>query len=262
MSRAFRVALLVSALTACSGAGNASSTAYDVSALPTGPVGESIRYGHDIIVDTHHYMKANVRAKMDCAACHLDVGTKPKGGSFLGTYARFPQWNKRAHRVIALQDRLAECFLYSMNGTPPAYASREMIALVAYIAWLSRGTRVGAQQKSADSFIEPLPRSSPNTANGAAIYAARCTACHQANGAGIAGSFPPLWGSTSFNDGAGMAHLDRMTGFVHYNMPLNAPGTLSLEDAYDVSAFVLRHKRPHFQPNVVIRAAAEPARYF
>ena len=32
-------------------------------------------------------------------------------------YGRFPQWNSRAHRVIALQDRIAECFLYSMNGT-------------------------------------------------------------------------------------------------------------------------------------------------
>lgn len=262
MSRAFRVALLVSALTACRGGGNAGPAAYDVRALPTGGIGKSIRYGHDIIVDTHRYLKANIRAKMACAACHIDAGTKPQGGSFLGTYARFPQWNKRAHRVIALQDRLAECFLYSMNGTPPAYSSREMIALVAYVAWLSRGTPVGARQSSSDSFIEPLPRNSPNPANGAAIYAAHCTACHQPNGAGIAGSFPPLWGKTSFNDGAGLAHIDRMTGFVQRNMPQDAPGTLSLEDAYDVSAFVLRHKRPHFQRSVVIQPAAEPARFF
>ncbi len=34
--------------------------------------------------------------------------------------------------------------------------------------------------------------SSPPGINGAAIYAARCAACHQSNGAGIAGVFPPL----------------------------------------------------------------------
>ena len=85
-------------------------------------------------------MPKNVRVRMNCAACHLGGGTIARGGSFVGTYSQFPQWNKRSHRVIALQDRLAECFLYSMNGTPPAYQSKEMIALVAYISWLSRGT--------------------------------------------------------------------------------------------------------------------------
>lgn len=32
-------------------------------------------------------------------------------------------------------------------------------------------------------------------ADGAAIYASRCAACHQTNGAGLAGVFPPLAGS-------------------------------------------------------------------
>ncbi|MEM7675337.1 MAG: cytochrome c [Myxococcota bacterium] len=38
----------------------------------------------------------------------------------------------------------------------------------------------------------PSTAESPPRVNGAAIYAARCVACHQANGAGIAGVFPPL----------------------------------------------------------------------
>lgn len=33
------------------------------------------------------------------------------------------------------------------------------------------------------------------TADGAAIYASRCAACHQATGAGLPGAFPPLAGS-------------------------------------------------------------------
>jgi thiosulfate dehydrogenase len=240
----------------------ATNPTYDAKAVPAGPVGDSIRYGHDIIVRTQVLMKDYVRSDMSCAACHIDAGTKPRGGSLVGAYARFPQWNKRSHRIIALQDRLAECFLYSMNGRPPSYSSREMVALVSYIAWLSRDVPTLAEQPPGERFIVPLPHDAPNVAHGAAIYAQKCTACHQANGAGISGSFPPLWGATSFNALAGMAHLDRMTGFVHYNMPQNAPGSLSINDAYDVSAFVLSHKRPRFNGERLIAPEPTPARYF
>jgi len=240
----------------------APESVYDVSSLPPGPLGDSIRLGHDIINDPHKYLPKNVVADMSCAACHLGVGTVPHGGSFVGTYARFPQWNKRASRVIALQDRLAECFLYSMNGTPPAYNSKEMVAMVAYIAYLSRDVPTGKEQTSDDRFIVPLPSASPNLAHGGEIYSKSCQACHQANGAGIHGTFPPLWGATAFNNGAGMAHIDRMTGFVLYNMPQNAPGTLSLQDAYDVSAWVLAHEQPKFDKDRIITAPPEPASYF
>ena len=39
------------------------------------------------------------------------------------------------------------------------------------------------------------------------------------------------------------------------------PGTLSLEEAYDVAAFVLQHKRPHFQGNALQTAPPLPADY-
>ncbi|HKE35898.1 MAG TPA: c-type cytochrome [Candidatus Baltobacteraceae bacterium] len=264
------LAVVALTLAACSSGSNAGSSAaieaprpaYDVKDLPPGPVGESIRYGHDIMVRTQVLMKDYVRSDMSCAACHLDAGTKSKGGSLVGAYNRFPQWNKRSHRVIALQDRLAECFLYSMNGRPPAYSSREMIALVAYVSWLSRGMPNLAKERPGDRFIIPLPAHNPNVAHGAQIYSQKCVTCHQANGAGVSGTFPPLWGDTSFNSGAGMAHLDRMTGFVRYNMPKNAPGSLSPDDAYDVSAFVLSHKRPRFHGESLVAPEPTPARYF
>jgi thiosulfate dehydrogenase len=260
------LAVLVLLLAACSSGGNQSSEisrpSYDSRALPPGPVGDSIRYGHDIITRTQALMKGYVRADMSCAACHIDAGTKPKGGSLVGAYARFPQWNKRAHRMIALQDRLAECFLYSMNGRPPSYSSREMIALVSYIAWLSRGEPTLAKQREGDRFFVPLPSQPPSVARGALVYAQKCVACHQANGAGVSGTFPPLWGETSFNDRAGMAHIDRMTGFVRYNMPQNAPGSLSIQEAYDVSGFVLSHSRPRFHGERLVAPEPTPARYF
>ena len=229
---------------------------------PSTSVDESAQLGRAIIANPQKYLPKNVTSDMTCEACHLNGGTVKRGGSFLGTYARFPQWNKRASRVIALQDRLAECFLYSMNGTPPQYNSKEMVAMVAYIATLSKGTPVGAPQADDDKFIEPLPSASPDTAHGAKLYAANCATCHGAKGDGIHGAIPPLWGKTSFNDGAGMAHLDRMTGFVRYNMPKGNAGTLSQMDAYDISAWILTHDRPKFDKNRVIQLGQDPAKYF
>ena len=110
---------------------------------PSGDEGKLIAYGHDIVAKTPQLMGSFVKAGMSCEACHNEAGRKAHAGSLLGVYAKFPQWNKRSHRFIALQDRLAECFLYSMNGRPPTYDSREMIALTAYIAFLSRGAEVG-----------------------------------------------------------------------------------------------------------------------
>ncbi len=248
---------------ACGGKpASAPQVAYDVNALPTGPLGESIKLGHDIIMDQQQYLPKHVVADMSCGACHIAGGTVDRGGSLVGVYARFPQWNKRAKRVITLQDRLAECFLYSMNGTPPAHTSKEMNAMVAYIAYLSRDVPTGAKAKPGVRFVVPLPSASPDLARGAAVYAKSCEMCHQANGAGVHGAFPPLWGAKSFNSGAGMSHLDLMTGFVRFNMPKNAPGTLSLQDAYDVSAWVLTHKRPKFAKDRMILQGAEPASYF
>lgn len=264
----FCLAAAMLAVAACSGGNTGGSDSaptgalYDPQALPSGPVGESIAYGNKIVTSTQIVMKDNVRARMACAACHLAGGTQARGGSFVGTYGRFPQWNKRAQRVIALQDRIAECFLYSMNGRPPGYASKAMVAVVAYVAWISRGVPVGAPQKASDSFMEPLPGASPDLTHGAAIYTKSCASCHGADGAGAGNVFPPVWGTASFNSGAGMAHIDRMTGFVHYNMPQNAPGSLSLQDAYDVSGYVLSHKRPAFQGNVLVTSSPEPAKFF
>lgn len=41
----------------------------------------------------------------------------------------------------------------------------------------------------------PSPSAAGSQVDGAAVYAARCAACHQAQGAGLPGVFPPLAGS-------------------------------------------------------------------
>jgi thiosulfate dehydrogenase len=230
-------------------------------ASPAGSYEALVSYGRDIIHDTPHYAGRYIRAGMSCEACHIDAGMKPHGGSFRGIYAKFPQWNKRAKRFIALQDRLAECFLYSMNGTPPAFTSKEMIALTAYIANASKGAPVGTGFPGQGP-IEFEPDSAPSVTRGQAVYTTRCTACHGATGQGSAG-FPPLWGPKSFNDGAGMHRIALMSAFVRYNMPFGSPpDTLSKQEAYDVSAFVLSHPRPKFDKKRAIAFPSQAAGTF
>ncbi|GAC1417811.1 MAG: c-type cytochrome [Candidatus Velthaea sp.] len=230
--------------------------------LPTGAYGSLVRYGRDIIENTKKNMPRNVGAAMSCEACHIAAGTKPHGGSYVGIFAEFPQWNKRSKRFISLQDRLAECFLYSENGRPPAYSSREMEALTAYIAWLSKGQPVG-QKVLGQGLIAFDPDRKPNPAAGAKVYEQKCSSCHGSDGAGAGGHFPPLWGSTSFNEGAGMHRVNTMAEFVRYNMPYGAPpNTLSKQESYDVAAFVLSHPRAHFNKEQTIKFPSKPASFY
>jgi thiosulfate dehydrogenase len=235
---------------------------YDPRDLPAGEVGALIRYGHDVIMDTPRYAAKYVGARISCSACHVAGGLVPKGGNLAGIYGNFPQWSKRAHRVITLQDRIAECFLRSENGTPPPYTSRTMTAIVAYIAWISRKAPLWTKPDPALRIARFSPPAAPDPARGAVLYAQRCSVCHQANGAGVGTTYPPLWGPASFNDGAGMHKLVLMAGFVRYNMPANAPGTLTDQQAYDVAAYVLQHARPHFDPDRMIGFPPEPAGFF
>jgi thiosulfate dehydrogenase len=251
-----------SARAAASGAAPATVALTAPRAMPTGSYGQLVRYGRDIMQHTPQLMPANVGAGMSCEACHMNAGTKPNAAPLIGIYANFPQWSPRSKRFISLQDRIAECFLYSENGRPPAYTSREMEALTAYIAWLSTGQPVGT--KVAGKPLEHVTPAHPaDSRAGAVVFAQRCETCHGADGAGRGGAFPPLWGAKSFNDGAGMGLLPAMAGFIRYNMPYGSPpNTLSAQQASDVAAFVISQKRPHFQGNRMIAFPAHPAKYF
>ncbi len=247
----------------CAGATHSPSTANAPSPapLPTGAVGELASYGRNLLVNSRALLKPYIVANVDCGSCHVAAGTKARGGTLVGIAAQFPQWNKRAHRVIALEDRIAECFLYSMNGHPPAYHSREMLALVTYITEISRGTPIGSGRNPQTSLAQFRPPHAPNRAHGSHIYTQKCSACHGANGAGNA-VYPAVWGNLSFNSGAGMNRLTTMASFVRYNMPQNAPGSLSDQDSYDVAAYVLSHERPKFKKSSVVTFPSERASYF
>lgn len=141
-----------------------------------------------------------------------------------------------------------------MNGKALPADSREMKAMLAYIQYISTGVPVGKAIEGRGSAALPLLSRAADPARGAKVYAEVCAACHQANGQGKrkegkgAGyEFPPLWGPDSFNNGAGMHRLIASASFIRANMPVGttyeAP-VLSVEDAWDVAAYVNSHDRP------------------
>jgi thiosulfate dehydrogenase len=91
---------------------------------------------------------------------------------------------------------------------------------------------------------------------GAKVFAQTCAARHRDDGqgkrAGVTGDtkgyeFPPLWGSDSFNNGAGMGRLISAANFIHSNMPngtTHDQPALSVEEAWDVAAYVDSMNRP------------------
>ena len=53
-----------------------------------------------------------------------------------------------------------------------------------------------------------------------------------------------LWGSDSFNWGAGMGRISNAAAFVTVSMPLGLPGTLTVQQAWDVALNMNSHERP------------------
>lgn len=217
----------------------------DTSMIPHSEVGESIRLGLNIITDTPKYARHYVGNRMNCADCHVNQGTQPFAIPLAGITTVFPAYVTRDGRVITIEHRIQECFERSENGTPPPANSPVMVAIVAYMNWLSKGVPMGATVKGR-GLLKLRQPAHINAAEGAKIFAQQCEVCHQATGQGIPGLFPPLWGPRSFNDGAGMDKLAKIAAFVKANMPKTNPGSLTVQQAYDVAAFVTSKPRPHF----------------
>jgi thiosulfate dehydrogenase len=186
----------------------------------------------------------------------LKGGTLKFGLPLIGVYGLFPTYIARENEVRTLEDRIEGCLERSMNGRPLPVDSREMKAMLAYLQFLSTDVPVGRALEGRGAPTLPMLSRAANPERGATVFLERCAACHQMNGLGMrkgpAGSaagylFPPLWGPDSFNDGAGMHRLIMSASFIRANMPLGttykAP-VLSVEDAWDVAAYVNSQHRP------------------
>lgn len=222
----------------------AHQTPFQGASIPSGENGEQIRMGKLIFDETPKYASAYVGNRLACSDCHIQSGTAAHAAPMIDMANIFPMFNKRANRIISMQERFQECFTRSENGRPLPEDSKEMKALTAYVDWLSReGAKGKAYEgrgfvKVADLKGEPI--------RGKSLYATQCSGCHGTDGAGVPPVLPPVWGPDSFNDGAGMNNPKKMAAFLVHNMPQNHPGILTAQDAYDVAYFVHSMPRPKF----------------
>jgi len=216
--------------------------------IPGSQLGEQIRLGYQIVVNTQEYANPYVGNSLNCTNCHLDAGLNPNAASFVGLAAVYPEYRPRNARVNTLADRVNECFERSLNGRALPPDSSKLQAVVAYITWLSRGVPSGATipwrglQRIASR--RPL-----DSANGKNLFANKCAFCHGSDGQGTMAA-PPVWGPQSYNIAAGMARVTVAAAFIKSNMPRGWGWSLSDDDAYDVAAYINSHPRPDFPGKV------------
>jgi thiosulfate dehydrogenase len=212
------------------------------SAIPNDALGKSIRRGLALIQHTTDSLPAYAPGNLQCASCHINAGRMRDAAALIGVYARFPKYMDRTGAVIPVEDRVNYCFTRSLGGTRIPPNSREMQDIVAYLAFISTGVPVGTHVKG-----EAMPKMPPlhgDSTRGAALFATTCVPCHGPEGKGNPPLIPALWGPTSFSIGASMAREERAATFIRHFMPQNKRGSLTDQQAYDLSAFVNSHPRP------------------
>ena len=216
--------------------------------IPGSQLGEQIRLGYRIVVNTQEYGKPYVGNRLNCTNCHLDGGLNPNSVSFVGLASVYPEYRTRNAKVNTLADRINECFERSLNGRALPPDSSKLQAIVAYITWLSEGVPQGVTipWRGLEHIVS---RRALDPANGKKIFANKCDFCHGSDGQGTM-SGPPVWGPQSYNIAAGMARVSVAAAFIKSNMPRTRGWTLSDDDAYDVASFINAQPRPDFPDKV------------
>jgi len=264
MARHYAVAMLVGLLAACGDRGHESSpppevagstslgtaaVAADVVALepfPDTPLGAAARRGLAILDASGDSLAGHVGNALRCTSCHLDGGRRAYAMPWVGVTARYPQYRSRAGAVLTVEDRVQECIERSLAGRRLAADDPRLRAMLAYFAHISRGVPVGARVpgQGVDSARASAP---PDPSRGATVYAQQCARCHGSDGGGIPG-MPPVWGAQSYTIAAGMARVQMAAAFIKRNMPFDAPGSLSDQDAVDVAAYINARPRGDYAP--------------
>jgi thiosulfate dehydrogenase len=212
--------------------------------IPNDSMGAAIKRGLYLLRFTPESLPAYATSGLRCTSCHQDDGLRATSGPLTGSHARFPKYMSRSGAVIALADRVNYCFTRSLGGNAIPVESREMVDILSYLAFISKDVPVGTKIAGANGLISMKDTLDGDIARGEALYTSKtCITCHMPDGNGN-GPIPPLWGPRSYSIGASMARLERAASFIWHNMPQTAPGTLTPQEAFDLSAYINSHARP------------------
>jgi cytochrome c len=218
-----------------------------------------VQRGYQLTTQTHELRPDLAPARLHCSSCHLDAGRNPAASWWVGMETHYPVDPAgpalgTGPAVTTLQERINGCFSRSMNGRPVCVAGSgdgscatdpDMGALIAYMRWVDRRYRPSG--RPARGFPALAPGQGDPT-RGQAIFTQKCAFCHGEEGQGrdANGVYfrPPLWGPASFHNMAGLATTTTLAEFIHANMPLGSAGVLTIQEAWDLAAFIAGQCRP------------------
>lgn len=217
--------------------------------IPQDKYGDDVRLGQRIFTETWKYARRYSGNRLSCSNCHLDAGRKPNAAPLWAAFGMYPAYRAKNDRTSTLEERIAECFRYSMNGIQPAIDTPEVRALVAYSHFLAKGVPIGTEMPGRGFPQVVRTGLDPNPSRGAVAYRAKCQACHGADGAGRKNKdggylYPALWGLGAYNKGAGLYNNALMAGFLKANMPPGQDWSLSDQEALDLATYINLQLRP------------------
>ncbi len=204
---------------------------------------DQVEKGYRLVLQTHTLLPEYSGDRLDCSSCHfaggITTGGVNGGISLVGVAEKYTK--------ETLPIRVNKCFIDSMNGKPLPLESNDMLAIIAYLNWISKGY----QGISPWLGVKPLKSTHvPDATKGKQLYQLLCMDCHGKDGdggnnlPGHAGkSIPPVFGKNSYNTSAGMNNLQVFASFIYHNMPLGDP-SLTAPDALDIAAYIQEQPRP------------------
>jgi len=221
----------------------------DDAQIPSDKYGDEVRLGKKVFTETHTYAGRYTGNGLTCSNCHLDAGRRANAAPLWAAFGMYPAYRAKNDRSNSLEERIQQCFRFSLDGISPTLDAPEVRALVAYAHFLSRGVPIGVEMPGRGYPQIVNTGYDPNPTRGQAVFAARCAACHGADGQGKKKpdggyQFPPLWGMDSYNKGAGLANNNLLAGFIKANMPLGQEWSLTDQEALDTAAFINLQIRP------------------
>ena len=231
----------------------------DTATIPRTTIGRQIRYGRELIAHTAQYLGpqgsvAHLTNGLNCQNCHLQAGTQGFANNYLAVASTYPKMRGRSGTVVGIEQRVTDCMERSLNGRAVPDHSREMRAIVAYIKWLGQGVPKGKKVYGTGFTKLPYLDRAADPVIGKAVFASKCQSCHGPAGQGqqladnTGYQYPPLWGSDSYNDGAGLFRVTNLARYVKAAMPFGATfdhPQLTNKQAWDVAAFINSQPRPH-----------------
>ncbi|MBB6048610.1 c-type cytochrome [Armatimonas rosea] len=203
----------------------------------------AVQRGHALAERSYELMPRYVGNKLHCGSCHLDVGRNPSSSWWVGMFA-----DGKYETPQKFYDRINQCMQRSMNGRPLPTDGPEMAAFNAYFHWLDEQAQALGIPPQPTGMLKVEKRDG-DPVRGKELFAQRCAACHSTDGSGRyeSGSYyrPALWGPRSFNNLAGLgAKPEKMAGFLKHNMPFGSGGALTLQESWDLTAFLIAQPRP------------------